>query len=188
MIPDLYTNGHLPVGRYRCSLSELHDAFVKHEMFAESTTRERLFTGLLRYIEAWELAEEGVGGRPVLRHLWVAGSFVSAAVDPDDVDVSPIVDGEVLDELVGCPGVGRVKRLFERRDRVVREFGVEPFRIIWRPVLSLDDNRVTPPERDYLVANGRYDDLWQRVRAQPEKGAFAVEDCGARRGYLEVTW
>lgn len=188
MIPALDSNGHLPLGRYLCSISELRETFVDHERFAESTSRAGLFAGLLRYIRAWEVAQESVGGPPVLRHLWVAGSFASSRLNPDDVDVSPVVDGEVLDGLAGRPGVGKVKRLFEQRDRVVREFGVEPFRIIWRPVLSLDDNRVTPMQREYLLANGRYDDLWQRVRSQTEKGAFSSQDCGARRGYLEVTW
>lgn len=186
MTPPLGPGGHLPTGRHSCSLEEVRDIFVDAPIFQGSTTRSGHFRQLVRYLSAWEAAETAAGGVVLLREVWLAGSFASATLDPDDVDVSPIIDGEVLDSLRGQPGVGRIRRLFEQRDRIVREFGVEPFRIIWRPMVSLDDTRVTPLQRDYLLTRGRYDDLWQRVRTGPSKGPLTLADCEQRRGYLEV--
>lgn len=187
MVPALDSmNGLLPVGRYTCTLEDVQRAFVDDPQFAGSTTRPRLFAGLVRYMAEWERFEKMVGTGEMLRRIWVGGSFTTAKLDPDDIDVSPIVDGPKLDEVKGKPGCGKMNKLFENRDSVVRDFGVEPFPVTWWPVTTMHAREVSILEHDYALARGLMDDFWQRVRSSAVKGPLTIEDSAPRRGYLEV--
>ncbi|WP_213934648.1 DUF6932 family protein [Rhodococcus sp. B50] len=109
-------SGYLPVGRYTCTLEEVQRVFVEDSQFAGSVTRRKLFAGLVRYMAEWERLEDMVGTSDVLRRIWVGGSFTSAKLDPDDVDVSPILDGPKLDAIKGKPGCGKIGKLFGNRE------------------------------------------------------------------------
>ncbi|WP_137875458.1 hypothetical protein [Rhodococcus sp. Q] len=179
-------SGNLPVGRYTCTLEEVQQAFVDDPQFAGSSTRQRLFKGLVRYMAEWERLEEMVGTSDVLRRIWVGGSFTTSKLHPEDVDVSPILDGPKLDAIKGKPGCGKMSKLFENRDSVVRDFGVEPFPVTWWPVTTMHAREISIFEHDYVLARGLMDDFWQRVRSSPVKGPLTVADSEPRRGYLEV--
>lgn len=188
MIPDLdATSGHLPPGRFRCTLPEIEQRFVDHADFATSTRRRTLFDQLLNYLRDWELALDVVSAPDVLKQIWIAGSFASAVIDPDDIDVSPILDGPRLQEIRGMPGVRRIQKLQgERRDRIVKEYGVEPFPITWWPVTTLRSDKVDNLATDYISTRGLMDDFWQRTRSTGAKAGLTVDTAPARRGYLEV--
>jgi hypothetical protein len=188
VIPDLDAiSGQLPPGRFRCTLQEIEQRFVDDSRFATSTRRRMLFDQLLNYLRDWELALEDVAVPGVLKQIWIAGSFASAVVDPGDIDVSPILDGPLLREVRGREGAGRIQKLQgERRDRIVQEYGVEPYPITWWPVTTLRRDRVGNFATDYIATRGLMDDFWQRTRSTDVKEGLTVDTAPARRGYLEV--
>ena len=185
MIPDL-VDGHLPPGRFRCSLSELEARFVTHSDFSVSSTRTALFDGFVRYLAMWQLLEEQSKIEPtsLLRYVWVAGSFASSRVDPTDVDISPVVDGDVADT-VRKRGI---KKLIGHRESIKSKYGVEVFPITWVPVVSaLSSVGRSAQEAAYISDRGKLDDFWQRRREnEAVKAPPTVEECMTRRGYLEV--
>ncbi|MBP2523597.1 MULTISPECIES: DUF6932 family protein [unclassified Rhodococcus (in: high G+C Gram-positive bacteria)] len=188
MIPNLDpTSGHLPPGRFRCTLPEIEQRFVDDAQFATSKRRRMLFDQLLTYLRDWELALDVVSAPGVLKQIWIAGSFASAKIDPEDIDVSPILDGPLLREIRGVPGVRRIQRLQgEHRERIAKEYGVEPFPFTWWPVTTLRRDKVDNLAIDYIATRGLMDDFWQRTRSTDVKTGLTVDTAHARRGYLEV--
>ncbi|AYJ48803.1 DUF6932 family protein [Rhodococcus sp. P1Y] len=187
-IPDLDPGtGHLPLGRHVCAISDVREHFVDHPRFASSTRRAGLFTRLGRYLLDWQYAQSLVGADDILRSIWIAGSFASGELDPDDIDVSPILDGPKLQEIKGRVGAGRIAELQgARRERMVKEYSVEPFPITWWPVTTLRRGDLSLVEHDYIGTRGLMDDVWQRTHSTGPKGAFTVDTAVPRRGYLEV--
>ncbi|MGW4590652.1 DUF6932 family protein [Amycolatopsis thermoflava] len=188
MIPALDSAGNLPPGRYRASFEEIEDRFVNHPQFATSSTRAGIWEGLGLYLQTWEALNEDLACPQLLRWLWIGGSFTSSRLNPKDIDVSPVVDYEVLQHLKGRPGVGRVRALFEQRRKVVERYQVEPMPIHWRAIASTyTEAQWGSPDRDYLERRGALDDWWQRCRGLSwDGGAPIPEDAPPRRGYLEV--
>lgn len=184
MIPPL-VDGHLPVGRFVCDLAEIEQTFVNEVSFLESESRPRLFDGLLRYLRDWELAQDRVGMK-VLKRLWVGGGFTSAKLETEDIDVSPILDARTLQELRGQTGSGRIKALYEHRDRIHGEYGVEPFVVLWSPFTTLKLKNMSVSDHEYVAVRGMMDDFWQRTSDASLKSAMLEEDAEPARGYLEV--
>ena len=71
-IPRLQRNGYLPPGVHRATVEDIE------RVFAWNPVRKRLVEGLVRALG--NLAGAGV------RWVWIDGSFVTAAEDPNDVD------------------------------------------------------------------------------------------------------
>jgi len=78
-IPDLEPEGFLPPGIHAASLSEVGVRFG-----AASTARQRL-GGLLGQVV------EAAKGYPTIKRVLVWGSFVTAKVEPNDLDYSVVV-------------------------------------------------------------------------------------------------
>ncbi|AUS33349.1 hypothetical protein C1M55_21160 [Rhodococcus qingshengii] len=188
MIPPLGPDGHLPPGRYRCTLEEVERTFVRSPTIGDPTRREDLFDGFVRYLTDWEdtqLATAATG--QLLRSVWVGGSFVSDEPSPSDVDISPIVDGLVADSVAGKPGSKMIGKLTKHRDSIKARYGVEVFPVKWFPIerpfkAGLD---LAGDELAYLSDRGKMDDWWQRCRIDGVD-LPSVESCETRRGYLEV--
>ncbi|MGC5249617.1 DUF6932 family protein [Gordonia sp. DT219] len=185
-IPDIRESGHLPPGRYRATLNEVYDRFVAHEDFAESTTRQDRFQDLSDYLGAWRQVESTTK-TALLRSLWLAGSFVSNKLNPKDIDLTPIIDGVIADEIKGLPGSGGVRKLSSDRMYVKKTFRIEPFPIRWHPIVHPFESELDLEvgEAAYLSDRGMMDDWWQRCRVGDED-VPTLEGCEARRGYLEV--
>ncbi|MCD7100477.1 hypothetical protein LRX77_00210 [Pseudoclavibacter sp. 13-3] len=167
-------------------MDEIKQEFVDHRRFAASTTRADVWDGFSNYLAAWAAAEHNLGV-DFLKAIWIAGSFTSSEIDPNDIDISPFYDSSLIEQVKGKPGVGQLKNLFEQRSRVVEEFKVEPFAVPWRPVIStLLPSRLTEPERSYLANRGGLDDWWQRTRPGGKDEPPTLDGIAARRGYLEV--
>lgn len=189
LIPALGPGGHLPQGRYLCTLEELEAEFVRGEPYRTSVTRQTIFGGFVRYLSEWEDATLRSGSQvPILRSVWVAGSFVSAKLDPSDIDVSPIIDGPAADAMKGRPGSGAIRKLVTHRESVRNEYNVEPFPIRWCPIVRPFRARANGgiDELAYLSDRGKMDDWWQRRRIDNED-IPSIASCDAKRGYLEVT-
>ncbi|MEV0359098.1 hypothetical protein AB0H71_23875 [Nocardia sp. NPDC050697] len=181
-------SGHLPPGRYGCSLDEVRSALVQAPAFADSRTRPRLFGGLVRYLANWEMTADRLRfSVPVLRCFWIAGSFASAKVDPGDIDISPVVDGMVADRARGRPGSKMIAELTQHRDGIKGEYGLEVFPLRWFPVVHphRPDAELDGDQQAYLHDRGRLDDWWERCRIG-ESDLPSVASCASRRGYLEV--
>lgn len=120
----------------------------------------------------------------MLRYVWVAGSFASFRLDPTDVDITPVIDGDVADS-VRKRGI---KKLAGDRTSIKARYGVEVFPITWVPVVSaLSAEGRSAQEAAYISDRGKMDDFWQRRRSNEAiKAPPTVEECTTRRGYLEV--
>lgn len=188
-IPPLgQETGHLPPGRYRTTLSHVKHRFVDHPDFINSTTRQAIWDGFLSYLQAWRDSEHPFG-QPILHTLWLAGSFISNEVDPEDIDVSPIYDEAVISNLIGSPGIGKVKALVGHRKKLLEKYKVEPFPIPWRSLeTTLLPTTLAEHEQNYLAKRGGLDDWWQRVRPAGPKGPSLAPEVASARGYLEVMW
>ena len=187
MIPPLDpVTGQLPHGRFSCTLPEVKAAFVDDPAFASSGTRQLRFEKMVEYLFEWQRVESAAGVGKILRDLWIGGSFTSAVLNPEDVDVSPIVDAEALDRLRGKPGSKNAKELFSQRTAVRMEYGVEPFVVLWRPVTVLKVRKLDMHGHDYVATRGLMDDFWQRCAPPGPKGPMTTASAGPARGYLEV--
>ncbi|KIS27924.1 hypothetical protein TV39_08795 [Arthrobacter sp. SPG23] len=180
--------GHLPPGRYRTTLGHIRHRFVDHPEFSDSTTRQTIWDGFLSYLTAWETSQEPFG-QPILHTLWIAGSFISDEVNPQDIDVSPVYDEGIISNLAGSQGIGKVKALVGHRKKLVEKYKVEPFPIPWRSLeTTLLPTTLLEHEQNYLAKRGGLDDWWQRIRPPGPKAAALAPDVTSARGYLEVTW
>jgi len=163
----------------------MEEVFVESAPFTGSTTRRLVFDGFIDYLYEWERAEQQVGVR-VLKRVWVGGSFTSGEVEVGDIDISPILDSDALAVVRGREGVGKVKALFEQRDKVRSTYHVEPFAILWKPFITLQLRNLGAEEYEYVATRGMMDDFWQRTRSSSVRQAMLEEDADAARGYLEV--
>lgn len=188
-IPPLVPEtGHLPPGRYRTTLGHIRHRFVDHSQFGASKTRQAIWDGFISYLQAWKESEEPFD-QPILHTIWIAGSFISDEIDPDDIDVSPVYDEGVISDLNGSRGIGKVKTLVGHRKKLVEKYKVEPFPIPWRSLeTTLLPTTLLEHEQNYLAKRGGLDDWWQRVRPPGPKGPAQAPDVTSARGYLEVTW
>ena len=80
----------LAPGRHVMSLESLADLCVAP--FETSPTRAKLMASLSAFVAALRT-------HVVTCDLWVDGSFISAKVDPEDIDLTLLVEGEVFDRL-----------------------------------------------------------------------------------------
>lgn len=193
MIPELdVSTGHLPPGRYRATLTEVHARFVAHSDFVASPTRRSVWDGFIAYISAWQQMEDqlaaDLGGKRLLRAVWLGGSFISLKSDPRNLDLTVLVDGELAESCRGKPGIGGIRKLSYRAG-MLDIFNVSPcvvqyryFRSPFRPQLVGN-----PGVEDYVMLRGAFDDWWQRARPDGvPKGEPTPDTAATRRGYLEV--
>lgn len=90
----LGANGLLPTGLHRVTVDQVHSAFVAP--FPTSANRQKLY-------EQWLLHREAIATLVPVQRQWLNGSYVTAKVDPGDVDVVTFVDGAVLEALDPAP-------------------------------------------------------------------------------------
>lgn len=173
------STGYLPLGRYACDLAELEAAFVTDARWASSTSRSSIWA---EFMSATDQLRSIV---PVCS-VWISGSFLTAKIDPDDIDV-----------LYWCED-RHVAGVTNSVDRLMlQKFAMNEL----RADLGLRiDSRVgewharpepaflnTPSDRAHILIRGFWDDFWQRVRSG-SKGAAPVRlDALPMRGYVEVT-
>lgn len=178
--------GCLPPGRHPATFAEMRRMFVEADEFAGSSTRAATWEGFLAYVATWEQIEAMLSERLVLA-WWVGGSFVTSAVEVGDIDVSPILDGDVWKAKAGAAGMGKAKALIRHRQKVVAAFGVEPFALKWSAVsCTLFPDDLSAPQQEMLRDRGGLDAWWQRRRPPGEKTAPGLPTAFAERGYVEV--
>ncbi|MCL8026079.1 DUF6932 family protein [Nocardioides bruguierae] len=186
-VDDLYPHP----GRVRVTIDEARALLVDDRQFANSSSRPRLWDGLEEYIGRFLALEERhaslLDGRELLKCLWLAGSFVSGKVEPNNIDVTVCLDDEARVALKGKSGSGWLARAFQRQ-ACKQQFGVSPLELRYRRVVSVFHTRVTDAaDKAYLQDRGGWDEWWQRCRDPgAATGEPTVATVETRRGYLEV--
>lgn len=189
MIPEFNDEtGTLPLGRYRATVPEIEDRFVTDEAWDDSSTRQEVFD---HWLKAKGMLDD-LDAR-LVECAWLAGSFVSSKMDPDDMDCLFILSADVFDGLPSNSARRRVLE-FNKKDRIRDKTGlrVEPFVMVRRVhpnPWAREGGTVNEGAAKDLGIRGAWDDWWQRMRQTQDKDAApTLEDASLVRGYLEVHW
>ncbi|QNP63624.1 DUF6932 family protein [Streptomyces genisteinicus] len=192
MLPDFTVEGFLPPGRFSVTMEEAQDLLVSSPLFHPSGRRTTLWNGLQEYLDRFGVLEdtyaERLQGRSLVHRVWLGGSFVSAKAEPRNIDATVFVDVTAEAAVKGNPGSKWLTSAFKSREQILRNFGVSPLRVGYRPVASAFDlQSITEDDRTYFMQRGIWDDWWQRCRL-PDGGDPAPSEASAVpvRGYLEV--
>ncbi|WP_166997306.1 DUF6932 family protein [Paramicrobacterium fandaimingii] len=182
-IPDPGRNGHLPRGRFSCTLDEFRRKFVLDSRFVASGTRADIwgdFEKALEYLNSRF-------SKGLVECVWVGGGYVSAKLDPSDIDVTFILNKEVFDGLSKTQQ-NKLKRLLRAGGFVALGMSVDGFMILReRIALPWSGGGLGNAGLDYFPIRGAWDDWWSRARNHGHPGGPpVVEDSDPMRGYLEV--
>ncbi|BBB40374.1 DUF6932 family protein [Mycobacteroides abscessus] len=176
MIPELSPEyGLLPAGRYRTTREEVRTRFVD----GRSERRAKLWSD-------WEMAITLLGHHVPINAVWLHGTFLSDADQPQPVQCLYWVEDLELGKARLDPVSGPLLRAFAMPGEVRRIVGVQVDTqlVPWhcQPDPQDPDDYYAP----YLQRRGMVDDLLQRVAAGPVGAARTRIDALPRRGYLEV--
>ena len=179
MIPNLNPSGVLPLGRHPATAQEIQDRFVSDPSFTGSATRQEIW---LHWLQAVEDLRQVV---PVCA-VWLAGSFFTDRLDPDDMDGLYIVPSrEAFEAKAMNPEAAAVLGAFAtNRVRDLTGLRLDTFVLEWMRSPVPGVHRFL--NGTYFETRGHWDDFWQRVR-HGAKGTVFDADCLPERGYLEVT-
>lgn len=133
-LPPFDENGLLPEEIYHPDDSEFEQRFVIG--FPGSSTRQRIYEGFCRL--RMEIAPLGLNG-----WHWVDGSYVTAKVDPEDLDLVTFADSAQVDNL-STEDQTTINDLINGEDRTKRFFGCDTFFV---SVLSHGDPLYSTYER-----------------------------------------
>jgi hypothetical protein len=159
---------------------EVESELVKAERFAASSTRRGLLQELQTHCSLVELAVGAIG------RLWVAGSFVSRKLDPEDVDVTYLISPDAYAQADEDPDTADDLDNLGTKDWCVRH-GMRMDAYVLRLPETADFHALgvrgamAPSDHKVFEELGVYDEIWQRCRS----GQNGIPS-GARRGYVEV--
>ena len=179
MIPPLDpATGLLPLGRQVCSADEVEIAFVKDILFFGSATRRAIW-------DDWNDALSTLQSTVIVHAAWIGGSFTTSKLDPEDIDVTFVINGadlrqrSVPEQQIIAPFVGGGQL------KSVLGLQVDSYILPWECLP--DPSQGMNYFRDqYYVWRGYWDDWWQRARQTPKGSPPVPADALPRRGYLEV--
>ncbi|MFF1839309.1 DUF6932 family protein [Streptomyces sp. NPDC058231] len=192
MVPEWGEGGFLPPGRYRVDPEDAERLLVLDDRFQGSQTREQLWVGLETYLSRFfdleEQHRDSIGDQGLIHAIWLGGSYVSTKLNPQNVDLTVLVDERAADSMKGLAGTRWLSSAFNRKSRLA-ELGVSPLRVGYRPVVSVfRAELLEPDDQAYLRERGAWDDWWQRCRPDGvDKTEPTTDTAAPRRGYLEVT-
>lgn len=179
MIPPLDpATGLLPAGRHVCSPDEVEIAFVKDISFFGSATRSAIWSD-------WNDALAMLQSVAIVHAAWIGGSFTTSKLDPEDIDVTFIING--ADMRQRSAPEQRIIAVFLGGGQVKSAVGlnVDSYIVPWEclpaPVMGMGYVQDV-----YFWARGYWDDWWQRARQTPKGSPPVPADALPRRGYLEV--
>ncbi|GGO47906.1 hypothetical protein GCM10012287_21650 [Streptomyces daqingensis] len=190
MVPEFGDDGFLPPGRYRVDPVTARELLVEAETFRQSQRRVQLWDGfegyLSRFFDLEGRHRDAVGEINLIHAVWLGGSFVSAKLDPHNIDLTVLLDDQAARSFRGLPGAKWLTSAFNRK-ACLADFGVSPLVVRYRPIVSIfQSEALTPEDQAYLRERGAWDDWWQRCR-EGDTAEPTVDSAKPRRGYLEVT-
>lgn len=157
----------LPPGRHTCSFSQFESRFVT-ERIVDHARRSRILEDFLAY------RDQQLRCGLVVTSYWIDGSFTSDKVDPGDIDITSLVDGNAsrpAGDFASWLNPKDYWKVFVH-PHVERTLLVDGFAIVKYPDAApqeLLDN--------YLKMRGYWDDWWQRSRNTGDRES---------KGYVEV--
>jgi hypothetical protein len=154
--------------------------FVKDVSFSGSATRRKIWSD-------WNDALAVLQSAVTVHAVWIGGSFTTSKVDPEDIDVTYIVNAAELRRQQGQQEQ-KIISIFGTPGRVKSELSldVDSFMITWECIPSPLPPGMNSFQDLYYWARGHWDDWWQRVKQGPKGGPPVPADAVLRRGYLEV--
>lgn len=192
MVLEWGENGFLAPGRYRLDPEQAEQQLVHDPRFASSETRQSLWQGMETYLSRFFDLEDRhravAGDRSLIHALWLGGSYVSTKLNPQNIDLTVLIDEGAVAAMRGLEGTRWLASAFNRKARLA-ELGVSPLRVGYRPIVSVfRSERLDPTEQKYLRERGAWDDWWQRCRPDGvDKSEPTLHSAAPRRGYVEVT-
>lgn len=180
MLPALDSaTGLLPPGRHVCSAAEVELAFVRDIAFFGSATRPVIWSD-------WNDALGVLQSAVTVHAAWIGGSFTTSKVDPEDIDVTFVINGAEVRSL-GLPEQ-KVVTLFYRPGYVKFHLGlkVDSYLLPWECPPSPLPPWWASVQDSYYRARGYWDDWWQRARQSPKGSPPVPAEALPRRGYVEV--
>ncbi|MEU5098407.1 hypothetical protein [Streptomyces sp. NPDC020996] len=169
-----------PPGRFPLTWDEIESELVKADDFAESSTRSGLLEELRVHFALVEMATGAVG------RLWLAGSFVSGKLDPEDIDVTYLIPSDAYVRAMADPDTVDNLDNLGTKDWCVRQ-GLRVDAYVLRLAATEDfralgvTGAMAPDDHKVFESLGVYDEVWQRCRSGPNGIPR-----GTRRGYVEV--
>lgn len=165
--------GHLPMGRWVCSLSEVETAFVP----SDAADPRRVIWD--QWVDLTNALRSIVGE---VAACWLSGSFFSDKPVPGDIDCLYVVDTDRLAAVTDSKRMDHIWFVYVATNGKVKDvYGlpIDSYVLEWVPSPG-----PTPPvgAGRYLAERGYWDDLWVRV-----KDTDARLDSIPRRGYLEAS-
>ncbi|MFG2757554.1 DUF6932 family protein [Streptomyces wuyuanensis] len=167
----------LPPGRYAMEPAEVEQRFVTSEDFTESSTRASLWQEWNNHLT---LLQTITGNR--ISRAWISGSFVTAKVDPKDVDSTYFMEASDYDAL-DVEERGTLQNLIDMKWCHKRGLRIDPYLIpavsgmkFWQ--LERED-LFSQTARECFQSIGLYDEMWGRLKAEDD-------GLSRRRGYVEV--
>lgn len=182
-------------GRTRMELQDVQQEWV--DKFPESETRQDLWekfnTYLARFAEFEELLQNGGlldASESFVKYVWIGGSFVSDKENPNNLDLTVFINGNIAEKIKGQEGSGWVNRhAFSRKELGKKDhefYGLTPIKVLYYPVEQIFHPKdCTENEIEYMIDRGRWDDWLQRKRDDNTR-EITVSSCETRRGYVEV--
>lgn len=162
MIPAREQNGHLPLGRFPCTLDELR------KEYGWNGHRQTLLDELEEYLSLWE------DDVPISR-VWIGGSFLTSKENPGDIDVTVIVRERNLATAESVDFFKTMVSLAGPDLKAQTGLRIDQYPMLWPDFEQSADSLLA---QQYCQNRGYWDDWWSRERAT---GADQV------RGYLEVS-
>lgn len=170
----------LVVGRYPTTMEEVRERFVTDYRFAGSTTRASIW-------DEWEQATAVLREAVPVAQVWLAGSFTTTKLDPNDIDCLYWLNTDLVSAAMSDDAAKNVIGLFAQPNALRQQFGlrIDSYVATWRsiPDPALGDHL----DWKYYRDRGHWDDWWQRQRSGPKGAPPGRADSIQRRGYLEVT-
>jgi hypothetical protein len=170
VIPAFEATGFLPRGRFCATAQEVENALVKSADFSASATRDAVWSDFLLVVDSIRRK------RARLPAAFLGGSFVTNAMDPDDVDAAILIDTS----RITSPGTLTAVRQIVS-DPKAQGLRVDAFLIQWHPNGTEDGGDPT-----YLYSRGKWDDFWQRHVPKADRQPPQRQHAMPVRGYLEV--
>lgn len=179
MIPSLDpATGLLPLGRYAATLDEVRAAYVDAPAFAASSSRADIWA-------EFESATAQLRSIVPTACVWLAGSFMTSKLDPDDIDtiywcedrhVAAVSDPteKMILQLFSTNAVRRVTGL-----RIDTRYGE------WH-VYAEAASSTSAEHQSYAMRRGYWDDFWQRRRSGAKTDPPVRTDALPRTGYVEI--
>ncbi len=172
MIPDFLDCGAkrnvLPLGRYSCTLDEVHERFVPDN----DENRKAIWQAFLLVLESVRFTIGGVA------EVWISGSFITSERQPHDIDVLFLIKQEMFANL--SQEGGYVANVLARRIAGVPRLNelVDGYLLVVPPT-ETDDAGVF----GYTSSRGYWDQFWSKARFDGDDSRWLYPAAG----YLEVT-